>query len=183
MKQRSLRVTAIAIALVLLTPMTASSQDFRQAVLTAESLECGQVTVTLQHPYGFGLVADFGFGDPTAELSFSDAIVREGPYAGEEFGNFYESPNGTAFRVDGPGSGSQTLLIPEDTGGGSVEVTYRVKAGAEQRTFILPQTIIVDTDCEASTPDECKNGGWAEYGFTNQGQCLQFVNTGKDSRI
>lgn len=32
------------------------------------------------------------------------------------------------------------------------------------------------------TKDDCKNGGWAEYGFTNQGQCIRFVNTGKDSR-
>jgi hypothetical protein len=31
--------------------------------------------------------------------------------------------------------------------------------------------------------DDCKNGGWDEYGFKNQGQCIRFVNTGKDSRI
>lgn len=28
----------------------------------------------------------------------------------------------------------------------------------------------------------CKNGGWANFGFKNQGQCIRFVNTGKDSR-
>lgn len=30
--------------------------------------------------------------------------------------------------------------------------------------------------------DDCKDGGWAAYGFRNQGQCIRFVNTGKDSR-
>jgi hypothetical protein len=30
--------------------------------------------------------------------------------------------------------------------------------------------------------DECKNGGWEAYGFSNQGRCIQFVNTGIDSR-
>ena len=30
--------------------------------------------------------------------------------------------------------------------------------------------------------DECKNGGWEELGFRNQGQCIRYVNTGKDSR-
>ena len=30
--------------------------------------------------------------------------------------------------------------------------------------------------------DECKNGGWMLFGFENQGQCVRFVETGKDSR-
>jgi hypothetical protein len=30
--------------------------------------------------------------------------------------------------------------------------------------------------------DECKKGGWATFGFRNQGQCVRFVETGKDSR-
>lgn len=29
---------------------------------------------------------------------------------------------------------------------------------------------------------ECKQGGWESQGFRNQGQCIRFVNTGKDSR-
>ncbi|MEX2430801.1 MAG: hypothetical protein WD645_02645 [Dehalococcoidia bacterium] len=30
--------------------------------------------------------------------------------------------------------------------------------------------------------DDCKNGGWEDFGFRNQGQCIRFVNTGQDSR-
>ena len=30
--------------------------------------------------------------------------------------------------------------------------------------------------------DECKDGGWEGLGFKNQGKCIQFFNTGKDSR-
>jgi hypothetical protein len=29
------------------------------------------------------------------------------------------------------------------------------------------------------TADDCRNGGWREFGFRNQGQCIRFVNTGK----
>jgi hypothetical protein len=29
---------------------------------------------------------------------------------------------------------------------------------------------------------ESKNGGWEAFGFKNQGQCVRFVETGKDSR-
>ncbi|KKR30522.1 hypothetical protein A2715_05895 [Candidatus Woesebacteria bacterium RIFCSPHIGHO2_01_FULL_39_32] len=32
------------------------------------------------------------------------------------------------------------------------------------------------------TKDDCKDGGWEAYGFSNQGLCIQYVNTGKDSR-
>ncbi len=30
--------------------------------------------------------------------------------------------------------------------------------------------------------EACKSGGWKNYGFRNQGQCIRYVNTGKDSR-
>ncbi|MFH5831223.1 hypothetical protein ACG2F4_06010 [Halalkalibaculum sp. DA3122] len=32
------------------------------------------------------------------------------------------------------------------------------------------------------TRQECMKGGWEEFGFKNQGQCIRYVNTGKDSR-
>lgn len=32
------------------------------------------------------------------------------------------------------------------------------------------------------TSDDCKQGGWQTYEFTNQGLCVRFVNTGEDSR-
>jgi hypothetical protein len=31
--------------------------------------------------------------------------------------------------------------------------------------------------------DECMSGAWADFNFRNQGQCVRFVETGKDSRI
>lgn len=35
---------------------------------------------------------------------------------------------------------------------------------------------------DVQTKDQCKDGGWEAFGFSNQGRCIQFVNTGKDSR-
>ncbi len=32
------------------------------------------------------------------------------------------------------------------------------------------------------TKDDCKKGGWQASGFENQGKCVQFLNTGMDSR-
>lgn len=31
--------------------------------------------------------------------------------------------------------------------------------------------------------DQCKDGEWEALGFRNQGQCVRFVETGKDSRV
>ncbi len=35
---------------------------------------------------------------------------------------------------------------------------------------------------EPETISDCMQGGWEDYGFRNQGQCIRYVNTGKDSR-
>lgn len=31
--------------------------------------------------------------------------------------------------------------------------------------------------------DECKLGGWADFGFRNQGQCIKLIETGVDPRV
>lgn len=36
---------------------------------------------------------------------------------------------------------------------------------------------------DAQTKEDCKDGGWEDYGFANQGQCIRFVETGTDSRL
>lgn len=42
--------------------------------------------------------------------------------------------------------------------------------------------VVVDGDAvilAPTTKEQCKNGGWKNFDFRNQGQCIQFVNTGK----
>ena len=47
-------------------------------------------------------------------------------------------------------------------------------------TFLDNLTITYDRD--PTDKDGCKKGGWEAFGFKNQGQCVRFVETGKDSR-
>jgi hypothetical protein len=35
---------------------------------------------------------------------------------------------------------------------------------------------------DPTTKEDCKDGEWVEYDFSNQGQCIRFVETGDDSR-
>lgn len=43
-------------------------------------------------------------------------------------------------------------------------------------------TTIYDFEPSPVEKGDCKKGGWEDYGFKNQGQCIRYVNTGKDSR-
>lgn len=77
--------------------------------------------------------------------------------------NFYAEIDMSA---DAPGSYCFVLNPKEDAGDANLRAT---------REFTL----------EASAPTEknqCKKGGWEEFGFKNQGQCVRFFETGKDSR-
>lgn len=40
----------------------------------------------------------------------------------------------------------------------------------------------VEVEGCAITKEMCKEDGYADFGFRNQGQCIRFVNTGRDSR-
>lgn len=62
--------------------------------------------------------------------------------------------------------------------GSTVEV--RLALGGERDWDFDWVTFQVPAD--ASAKADCKQGGWEEFGFRNQGQCIRYVNTGKDSR-
>lgn len=40
----------------------------------------------------------------------------------------------------------------------------------------------ISVDLHPENKDQCKDGGWEAFAFENQGQCVRFIETGKDSR-
>ena len=40
---------------------------------------------------------------------------------------------------------------------------------------------IVESD-DPTTSDQCKNGGWEDFGFRNQGQCVRFVEKNENGK-
>ncbi len=69
--------------------------------------------------------------------------------------------------------------IATDVGGNRYSWFTHVDAenGIEINNHALYQTVDEPTAIE-----DCKDGGWEAFGFRNQGQCIRYVNTGKDSR-
>jgi hypothetical protein len=69
---------------------------------------------------------------------------------------------------------------------GTFTVTVNVSdgSGTAQRTA----TVVVQAppppppSNNPTTKDQCMKDGWKVFGFKNQGLCIQYVNTGKDSR-
>jgi hypothetical protein len=60
--------------------------------------------------------------------------------------------------------------------------TYRVEVNIEPESAedVVTYTVSVDecggTTTAPTTKEDCKNGGYAKYGFKNQGQCIKAVN-------
>lgn len=42
--------------------------------------------------------------------------------------------------------------------------------------FITGGATVVDAPSLPTSKEQCKNGGWAQYGFANQGQCIKSVS-------
>lgn len=54
--------------------------------------------------------------------------------------------------------------------------------GGDDESFALENVEIVLGGVDPASKEDCEKGGWEAFGFKNQGQCIRFVNTGKDSR-
>ena len=51
--------------------------------------------------------------------------------------------------------------------------------------FFLPLFFVTSATVYPENPEyviQCKKGGWKDFNFRNQGQCIRYINTGKDSR-
>lgn len=57
-------------------------------------------------------------------------------------------------------------------------VEVRLALGAESDYFFDWTRFDVGAPAGPETTDDCRNGGWREYGFSNQGQCISAVNRG-----
>jgi hypothetical protein len=69
----------------------------------------------------------------------------------------------------------------EQTFSAAATVEVRLALGGE-RDWDFDWTMFTVAAAAPDVPmnaDDCRNGGWREFGFRNQGQCIRFVNTGK----
>jgi hypothetical protein len=85
---------------------------------------------------------------------------------------------GTILFPEGGGAGPADLVTDSDGNfiigpfGSSVPGTFEVTATWAGGTL----TASLDVNCgRPQTKDDCKDGGWRDFGFRNQGQCIKAV--------
>lgn len=129
------------------------------------------------------------FSSPLA--AFGVTFVHMPPERG--FGNdspallqIFDGPNGSGNLV---GSITSSGLLTSNPDGApsfvavwsnAINIQSAVLTGTGPiHGFAVDGYAVSFTPLRPTNKDQCKNGGWKNFGFNNQGQCIQFVNTGK----
>jgi len=128
-----------------------------------------------------------------------DVSSSDGPFVGaithilslgaQHVARIIKSGNQLTFELDagadGSVDGSTTIAMPSSLN----DTNSRIYFGTAGSEFDAGGNWFDDLHISAvpyvtnpETKDDCKKGGFAQYGFRNQGLCIQYVNTGKDSR-
>ena len=117
-----------------------------------------------------------------------------------------DDPSGELYLINADGSGSATRLTinsaSETLGSWSpdgLRIAFHTDRAGNDEIYVMnadgngPANLTSNPSSDhfpdwglvagAISKEQCKNGGWEDLGFRNQGQCLRYVETGKDSRI
>lgn len=186
--RRSTMAVIVAILALLMATMTPTAQ----ATVTALAIDSPTTPTNYGSPPAdvdvtFTWSENHVFGDYRSIITIGDPAS---PVAQETFvyqpGDEIRSPIS-----DGSTETYQfthTVNVPAGTPDGAYDLTVKVEEnwppGSSTWGFSQTETLtgVVVIQGDPTTKDECKDGGWAEFGFRNQGQCIRFVETGQDSR-
>lgn len=174
--KRPIWVVGIVLALALgATPMTATAehdpeeafpstneanQESGWAHVNLVSQDIGEVTLEFVSERSFASCFEYRTDGDTSE-------IIGGPVPGADTHETY--PN----HCENDSSSQMTFEADE-----YVEIRSAFGAESDERFNWTQFDVLPD----AQTKDDCKNGGWEDYGFENQGQCIRYVQTGQDSR-
>lgn len=167
-RRKVLRAGAATGALVMVPASAAASQSQPYTDIEGDPGP-GEVTLTLINNTDFDYVFDHRADEesPSGTFSFSDDTISQGPCKGRKWGPYY----------------NLTSVPANSTKQVTVEAANKVEAqavlGPEQNYYTCWKTFYPE---QPETKGDCKSGGWEDYQFKNQGQCIRYVNTGKDSR-
>lgn len=113
--------------------------------------------------------------------SFTSNIVQKYSSSGDDLGTFASGdPSGSFFGIAFDSSGN--LYVANFAEG---DIRLFSPAGADLGVFVsagldLPRDlVIVPMPANPTVKTECRADGWRSFDFENQGDCIQFVNTGK----
>jgi hypothetical protein len=149
-----------------------------------------------------GSVFDENYSSPPTEVFSGDVIIPASTVAGTPadfdlcipFTQQYVHPEGSNVIVEVINTSLASGNVPRDacdvseTGcttsrayafSSTATDAFSVETGGLVMKFVSPGP---PRPLDPQDKAECKHGGWADFGFRSQGQCIRFVETGVDSR-
>jgi hypothetical protein len=149
-----------------------------------------------------GVVFDENYSAPPTEVFSGDVVIPAAAAGGTPadfdfcipFTQQYDHPAGSNLIVDVINTSLDLRDAPRDACLGSESgcMTRRVYAFSPTATtatvneagglVIKLVSPLPPAPVDPANADECRNGGWSDFNFRNQGQCIRFVETGFDSR-
>ena len=197
MKVITLRSALISLTIVIALISGVVFAGHNGAVVTNTTAACGETTfsATITDPNGTHKVDNMRLvvhdGDAT---QFTNVIPTDGSNVSITVGPFFTQSveNQTLqWRVFGGGERSNDNPLWSGFGGPTFSADVNAYGAANGFGWVVagpddpnPFTTwhTFDVQSCAITKDMCMGGGWEDFGFRNQGQCIRFVNTGQDSR-
>lgn len=154
------------------TPYNEANRDAGRPHVNIVDVDGWEVTLEFVNPHtGWPWAWDVRVdGAEGTEDDWTGQTISEGPLESEDFGLAYDRV--VLGPADEPVTRTETYQAAE-----LVEVTLR--RGPEQSWYV--PWIRIEPE-QPETRRDCMRGGYERYGFRNQGQCIRYVNTGKDSR-
>jgi hypothetical protein len=145
---------------------------------------------------------DANYSAPPTEVFSGTVTIPAVPVAGTPadfdfcvpFTQQYDHPAGANVIVEFVNTSTTRGDAPRDACAGSETActtasVWAFSPTATTATVSLRQGVIMKFISPAppapvnpETVDECKKGGWSNFNFRNQGQCVRFIETGYDSR-
>jgi len=181
---------AATAALSMLLPASAAHNP---AIVETETVPCGETTISaaVTDPEGTHLVDNMRLvvsADGTTQNALiptdgTEASISVGPFASDTT-VFYRVFGGGERNYDDPlwnGFGGATFAADINAYGAANGFDFVVAGPEDPNQFVNWHELEVE-GCSPEAKDECKQGGYAAFGFRNQGQCIRYVNTGQDSR-
>ena len=181
----------VAVALCVLAPVTVATAES----VAAQSVGIDSVTVTGASGNLFSDIAISAQSGPSGENPTGTVFFRI-------LGYFSSAGTVSCLAVSGDtavlsyreqalppnlGPNVVTLILTDNGGGGRDVMTVVVSPRAatdcsiptlssHPETLAFGRATVVDAPPLPTSKEQCKNGGWSQYGFANQGQCIKFVN-------
>lgn len=164
------------------------------AVVTEDVNVCEETTFSAEiaDPNGTHKVANMRLVvDDGDSVQFSGPIPTDGSSVSLTVGPFAQDTT-VSWRVFGGGERAYDQPLWNDFGDpdfssdvsayGADNGFGFVVAGTDDPNPFTTWNEVVVPGCSPEVKDDCKDGGWENFGFRNQGQCIRYVNTGQDSR-